>query len=274
MASDEAYGAPLDEAERRAIVDDEGDGVIGELLELIGEAIALICPDARTALERADLAGARRIAAGASSATAALYPQIANALHGPQTLLYAVDRGQDLALLLSAPPVVVIGPRLAKLRATSQSDADVVVDSELRFRLGRVVELARTRRLLAAGTGPAQFKRFVTGLFQAFGRAKLDPDSSAITEGDRLKSAIPLLLRRRISERLASVELSQLDPAGYLAACERAADRSGMLACGDIGVAIAYSGGVARARHLVRLAASPRYLAARKRLRSRANRSE
>jgi tetratricopeptide (TPR) repeat protein len=274
MASDEAYGASLDEADRRAIVDDEADGVIGELLELIGEAIALICPDARTGLERADLASARRIAAGTSSATAALYPQIANALGGPQTLLYAVERGQDLALLLSAPPVVVIGPRLAKMRATSQSDADTVVDSELRFRLGRVVELARTRRLLAAGTGPAQFKRFVIGLFQAFGRANLDPDSSAISEGERLKSAIPLLLRRRISERLAGVELGQVDPAAYLAACERAADRSGMLACGDIGVAIAYSGGVARARHLVRLAASPRYLSARKRLRSRINRSE
>ena len=290
MASDEAYGAVLDEAERRALVDEEADGVIGELLELVGEAIALICPDARTALERADLAGARRLAASASSATAALFPQIANALGGPQTLLYTLERGQDLSLLLASPPVVVIGPRLASIRAQSQSDADPtvdhsalpfgsaaspgqarLVDAELRFRLGRVVELARPRRLLAAGTGPAQFKRFVTGLFQAFGRMRSDHDSSVISEGDRLKSAIPLLLRRRITDRLAGVDFTQLDPPAYLAACERAADRSGMLACGDIGVAIAYSGGAARARHLVRLAASPRYLAARKKLRSRAN---
>jgi tetratricopeptide (TPR) repeat protein len=270
MASDEAYGSALDPEERRAVVDDEGgDGAIGDLLELVGEAIALICPDARHALERADLAGARRVSSSAGAATATLYPQIANALGGPQTLLYAVDRGQDLSLLLSAPPVVVIGPRLASLRATSQSDSDLVVDTELRFRLGRIVELARTRRLLAAGTGPAQFKRFITGICQAFGRTKADPDSSAISEGDRLKSAIPLLLRRRIAERLASIDPASLDSVAYLAACERAADRSGLLACGDIGVAIAYSGGAARARHLVRLAASPRYLAARKKLRSR-----
>ncbi|MEO8554179.1 MAG: hypothetical protein ABI678_29590, partial [Kofleriaceae bacterium] len=69
--------------------------------------------------------------------------------------------------------------------------------------------------------------------------------------------------------RLAGVELPALDTNAYLAACERAADRSGLLACGDIGVAIACAGGAARARHLVRLAASPRYLTARRTLRSR-----
>ena len=113
----------------------------------------------------------------------------------------------------------------------------------------------------------------MTGLYYAFAKP-LDPNNSAVTEGDRLRSAIPLLLRRRITERLAGVELGELDTTAYLAACERAADRSGLLACGDIGVAIAYAGGAARARHLVRLAANPRYLTARKRLRSRANRSE
>jgi len=273
MASDEAYANALDEVERRALVDEDNEGVVGDLLELVGEAITLVVPDARAALERADLKNARRIAAGASSATAALYPQIANALGGPQTLMYAIDRGQDLAVLLAQPPVIVIGPRLASIRAQSQSDADPAVDTELRFRLGRVVELVRTRRLLATGTSPAQFKRFVTGLYHAFAKP-IDPNNSAVTEGDRLRSAIPLLLRRRISERLAGVELGELDTAAYLAACERAADRSGLLACGDIGVAIAYAGGAARARHLVRLAANPRYLTARKRLRSRANRSE
>ncbi|MEO6774893.1 MAG: hypothetical protein ABI467_18135, partial [Kofleriaceae bacterium] len=273
MASDEAYATPLDEAERRALVDEEDEGVLGELVQLVGEAIGLVVPDARAALERADLHSARRIAAGTSSAAAALYPQIANALGGPQTLLYAIERGQDLAVLLAAPPVVVIGPALGSIRARSQSDADPAVDTELRFRLGRVVELARSHRLLATGTTPARFGRFVTGLYHAFAK-RADPDSSAVTEGDRLRSAIPLLLRRRITERLAGIELGVLDTSAYLAACERAADRSGLLACGDIGVAITAAGGPARARHLVRLAATPRYLTARKRLRSRSNRSE
>ena len=275
MASDQAYAIALDDAERRALVDDDADGTLGEVLELVGEAIALFCPDARHALERADLKGARRVGSASNSATAGLYPQLANMLGGPQTLLYSVERGQDLSLLLASPPVIAIGPRLANMRAMSQSDADPTIDAELRFRLGRVVELARTKRLLAAGTSPAQFKRFVTGIYQAFGRpVTSDQDRSAVTEAERLRSAIPLLLRRRLTERLSTVDPAELDTAAYLAACERAADRSGLLACGDVSVAIAYSGGAAQARHLVRLAASPRYLATRKKLRSRPNRSE
>jgi hypothetical protein len=172
-------------------------------------------------------------------------------------------------VLLAAPPIVVIGPKLASIRAQSQSEADPVVDTELRFRVGRVVELVRTKRLFAAGSTPAAFARFVAGLHHAFGAAKSEVDPSIAAEADRLKSAIPLLLRRRLGERLANVELAQLDTTAYLACCERAADRSGMLACGDIGVAVGFAGGATAARHLVRMAATPRYLTARRALRSR-----
>ena len=278
MASDEAYAAQLDEAERRQLVDDDADGILGGILELIGEAIALVCPDAKTALEPADLAGARRVTAASNAATAVLYPQIANALGGPQTLLYANDHGPDLALVLAAPPVVVLGPRLAKLRASSSPttarktrESDPTADAELRFRLGRVVELTRARRLFAVGTSPTTFARLVAGLAHAFGGAS-STEPAIVAEADRLRAAIPLLLRRKLSDRLA--DTGTLDAAGYIAACERAADRSGLLACGDIGVAIAAAGGPAAARHLVRFAASPRYHAARRKLRSRAIRSE
>src|SRR6185312_3039670 len=70
MASDEAYAASLD---------DVGDGTLADILELIGEALSLVAPDAKSSLERADLTTARRVASGTSAAAAALYPQIANA---------------------------------------------------------------------------------------------------------------------------------------------------------------------------------------------------
>ncbi|HEY1548037.1 MAG TPA: hypothetical protein VGG28_09455 [Kofleriaceae bacterium] len=267
MASDEAYAASLDDVTRKELVDDPSDGALADILELVGEALQLIVPDARSSLERADLANARRVASGTSAAAAALYPQIANALGGPQTLLYATERGPDLRVLLAAPPVVVIGPRLASVRAQSQSDADVGQDAELRFKLGRVVELARTRRVFAAGSTPAVFGRFVAGLVHAFGKPTAPPDSAVAADAERLKGAVPLLLRRRLADRLAGID--NFDTSAYVAACERAADRSGLLACGDIGVAISHAGGATAARHLVKLAASPRYLAARRKLRSR-----
>src|SRR5689334_2854144 len=126
----------------------------------------LLCPDAKSALDLEALSDARRLSATSESATVAIYPQIANALGGSPTLLYvaASRTTTDLRLLLAAPPVIVLSPKLAQLRARSRSDAEQDVDLELRFRLGRYVELARPHRVLAAGADRTVFERFVAGL--------------------------------------------------------------------------------------------------------------
>ncbi|HUJ61584.1 MAG TPA: hypothetical protein VLX92_23930, partial [Kofleriaceae bacterium] len=270
MASDEAYATPLDDVTRRDLIDDPGDPPLGPLLDLLGEAAQLVCPDAKSALDRAGLGGAARITSASAAAVAALYPQLVNALAGPQTLLYASPRAPlDITLLLAAPPVVVIGPRLASVRAQSVGDVELVhQDAELRFELGRVIELARPRRLFAAGQPAAAFTQLVTAIALAFGQVRgAAPDRATTIEAERLRQALPVQLRRRIAERLG--DAGALDPEAFRLACDRAADRAGLLACGNVAIAIELAGGPAAARHLVKLAAAPRYLAARRALRSR-----
>lgn len=271
MASDEAYPAALDESERRALVDDPYEGPLAELLLLLGEAANLVCPDPKTALANEALSDARRIAASSEAAIVAMYPQVAKALAGPPTLLYADPSrsGADLRLLLASPPVILIGPRLAAVRARSRSDAEVDADAELRFRIGRIVELSRPHRLFFAGSEPDVLARLVAGLWHAFGKADVEPTREVAREADRLRQSLPVQLRRRLSERLAELQPSALDLQTYRSACERAADRAGLIACGHTGMAIHLAGGPERARHLVQLAASQRYLAARKKLRRR-----
>lgn len=272
MASDEAYAAPLDEAERRALIDDDADGPLADVLSIVGEAMQLVCPDAKAALDLEALSDARRLSATSEAATVSIYPQIANALGGTPTLLYAgmARNTTDLRLLLAAPPVIVLSPRLVSLRARSRGDAELDVDLELRFRLGRYVELARPHRVLAAGVDRTVFERFVAGLVRAFGRQ----DGSEVTrdvarEAERLHQALPVAIRRRLTEKLATIPPAALDPDAYIAACERAADRAGLVACGHPGYAIHLAGGPDRAKHLVALAASQRYLAAQRKLRRR-----
>jgi tetratricopeptide (TPR) repeat protein len=263
MASDEAYREVFDDASYHAFVDDADDAPLAETLEIVWEAAPLICPDPLTALERADLADAERVSPLAHVAAVALYPQISKALGGPTVLLYAsrARHAPDVSVLLSAPPLVVLGPQVASRRARSSSDADVLGDLELRFRLGRAIELARPRRVFAAGPGAVAFARFIGGLWHAFGRGGGDPVERAIElEAERLRHQLPLLVRTRVAERLRAAAAQDLDPMRYLAACERAADRAGLLACRHVGVALAHSGGPEAARHLVQLAASPRYL--------------
>jgi len=271
MASDEAYAVVLDDHERRALVDDELEGPLADLMLLLGEAANLVCPDAKSALDQEALFDARRVAASSDAAIVAMFPQIAKALGGPPTLLYAdpTRSATDLRILLASPPVVVIGPRLTALRARSRGDAELDSDAELRFRIGRVIEQSRPHRLFVAGVEPDVFARLVAGLWHAFGKPDVEPTREVAREAERLRQALPVQLRRRITERLASLPAAALDLQTYRAACERAADRAGMIACGHTGIAIHLAGGVERAGHLVRLAASQKYLAARRKLRRR-----
>jgi tetratricopeptide (TPR) repeat protein len=269
MASDEAY-APLPEADRRALVDDEADQPLADLCDLLGEAASLVVPDARSALEEAGLRDARRVPPTSDSAAASMYPQIANALVGPPTLLYATMKSgfPDATVLLSSPPIVALGPKLATIRARTRADtSDPRGDLEVRFKLGRVVELARARRMFATALPDDDWARMVAALHLAFGRADTPPsDRETALEAERLRKAMPVQLRRRMVD-FFTVFGAPPDPAAYSAACQRAADRAGLLVCGHAGIAIALAGGAAAAPHLVRLAASPRYLAARRALR-------
>ena len=72
-----------------------------------------------------------------------------------------------------------------------------------------------------------------------------------------------------IENNSSTISDASIDSAAYLAACERAADRAGLLACNDITVAVELAGGPYVARHLVKLAGNPRYLSARRKLRAR-----
>ncbi len=269
MASDQGYLGSLDDADCRALVDDPGERPLRDVLALLGEALPLIGPNPSAALLEAGVPDAVRVTASSEAAATALYPHLARALGGPPTLLYTTSfAGIDLALLFASPPVVVFGPALASVRAGSRGDGHQETDAALRFQLGRTVELSRPHRLFAAMPEDA-LALLVAGLQHGLGRPQPPAASGQVmAEAERLRSRLSVALRQRLTERLAALGPSPLDPRAYVAACQRAADRAGLLACGDVTVAIQLAGGARRAPHLVQLAASRRYLAIRKKLRS------
>jgi tetratricopeptide (TPR) repeat protein len=257
MASDEAYATSLDDAEYRALVDDPEEGPLGQLFELLADAAALLCPAAQTALADADILDATRIGGTSDAPIAAIYPQIAKAFGGPPTLLYTTPKPVHpaLALLYATPPVVVFGPG--------------VRPAHLRFELGRIVELSRPRRIFAA-QAPEAFDIFVRGLRYAFGPPGQKVERAVIAGGDRLHGVTPVALRRRLTEWFAAFTGELYDPGlqtMYVTAAQRSADRAGLLASGDIVGAVESLGGAEHAPHLIQLAASQKYFAARKKLR-------
>lgn len=270
MASDEAYAVALDDEERRELIDDPGERPLRDLFALLGEVLPLVFPSATAALVEAGVPDAARVPASSGAAAASVYPQIARALGGPPTLLYSTPRAEaDVTLVPASPPLVVIGPRLASVRASSHADGSVASDAALRFQLGRVVELSRPYRVFAS-MPEAELALLVAGLRHGFG-----PDDwtavapATVAEGERLRARFPVAVRQRLTEHVAALGKDELDPRAYVAACHRAADRAGLLACGDVAVAVELAGGPRAAQHLVRMAATKRYLAIRKKLRAR-----
>ena len=122
--------------------------------------------------------------------------------------------------------------------------------------------------MFAAGQSPTAFALLVAAVRHAFGPpAETAPARDVIHEAERLRGKLPVAVRGKLTDRLVGVR--SLDARAYLAACQRAADRAGLLVCGDVCVAIEQAGGTTNAAHLVRLAATQRYLAARRKLRAR-----
>ncbi len=273
MASDQAYGAPLDDADRRALIDDDADAPLAELLEMLWEVAPQICPSPQSALFEADRSTAKRLAATSDAAAAAIYPQIAKAFGGPPVLLHvgaptglAHDPATDVTVMFASPPVVVLAAELAASRARTVADGEGDRDADLRFWLGRAVELTRPRRIFAM-QGADAFARQIAVLEAAFGPQRAARvDAGIVREAERLRGALPIALRKRVSDRLAALDGKPLDPAAYVGGCLRAADRAGLLACGRVDRAIALANG---AVHLVALASMQRYLAVRKKLRPR-----
>ena len=115
-------------------------------------------------------------------------------------------------------------------------------------------------RLRAAGRRPAPRLRAAAGRRRAATRSSPRPSACA--------TRLPVALRQRLTERLATSRRTSSTPRAYVAASRRAADRAGLLACGDVTVAIQLAGGARGARRTwCAWPASRRYLAVRSKLR-------
>ena len=264
MAFDEAYGGALDEATHHAVIDDPNEGPLAALLDILAEAYSRLAPDPNTALRRAGMEDATRLSATSYATVGVLYPKVSKALGGPATLQFTHPSvGDDVRVVLASPPVIVIGDGLAAVRAV---DGDAKYDPLLRFKVGRVVELARARRAFAAGVDAEAFALMVAALRHAFApQPNVDP--TVADEAKRVHGAIPVTLRGRVSELLAATPPQAMDANAYLVACQRAADRSGLLASGNATVAIKE---VSDRPSLVRFAVSKAYRTTRRGLRARA----
>jgi hypothetical protein len=184
---------------------------------------------------------------------------VARALNAPATILYttSAEGAPDVQVVCVSPPIIVFGSRFL--------EKDGISDLEMRFRLARAAELAHPSRIIAAGQPDADFQELVSTLWRVFG----DGQSEAEEIGDaqhkrdeKIRQTLPVRARADLEELLTGI--SGLNPEQFSQACQRAADRAGLLICGDVDTAIRHS--PEDNRHLLAMPLEEGYLETRAKL--------
>lgn len=160
--------------------------------------------------------------------------QAGKALGARRTSLYLRQDGDfdGVTLVGVAPPAIVVGQRLA----------DEAGSCELRFRIGRALELSRPENVLAAILPAPEFDILFMGLLKAFhpkhARFRAGSDDAAAEQAGRLKKALPYKAAKRVGELFQEHAEVPLDPLRWRESVREASNRAGLLMCGCASVAV------------------------------------
>ncbi len=274
MQPDAPYkGAVTPDEAARWLIDEDERGLTA-IATAIAEAAALLVPDPEDALARVGATGAKRVSPAAHLAAAEMAPRVAQALGTGATVMYARDDDDtpDVQVVCAGTPMIVLGPRLRGVGGNA-----VPPLGELRFLLGRAAALAQPGRMMFAGAPRADAIRLLAAITRSFGSPALAAAAERHLEdrdedvqrrhADHVRTTLPVKLRQKLEGLLAELSPRDLDLDRFLAACERTADRFGLLASDDPLAAIAR----VRARgddatHVIRAATAAGWTSLRARL--------
>jgi hypothetical protein len=165
-----------------------------------------------------------------------IYGQVAKALGNRKTALYVrSEEGSpdDVNIVVQAPPALVVGPALA-------ADAK---GAEVRFQLGRGIELSRPEYILAAGVRPKQFTSLFASVLRAFhprhARRRTTNGDAAAEQAAKLKKNVPYKVSKQLVELFGALGTTSWSSLRWRAVVHHVGNRTGLVLCGDLKTAAA-----------------------------------
>jgi tetratricopeptide (TPR) repeat protein len=223
---DDPYGGTLEDGGRGRYLDPLQD------LHFMAEVLAAVWEGApglsQANLDSLGVTAKDKVSTVADLAIAQIWGQAAKALGNRRTSLYLrPDADFDgISLVGVAPPAIVVGPRLAGEAAVG----------ELRFRIGRALELSRPEYLLAATLPAPEFDTLFMGVLKAFhpkhARFRAGSEDAAAEQAAKLKKTLPYKIAKRVGELFQEHPEVALDPARWREGAREAGNRAGLLMCG------------------------------------------
>jgi hypothetical protein len=184
----------------------------------------------RVTLDSLGVTAKDKVSAISDLDVAKLFSQAGKALSNQRAGLYLKPNAEfeGIRLVSPAPTALVVG----------KSFVESVSISELRFHIGRALELLRPEYVLAATLDSVALDDLFNAALKAFhpkhNRWRAGSEDSAAEEAARLKKALPYKLAKRIAEVFQEHADAEVDCLHWRAAVLETGNRAGLLLCGDL----------------------------------------
>ncbi|HVR64296.1 MAG TPA: tetratricopeptide repeat protein [Polyangia bacterium] len=232
LKPDDPYAGALDEADRAARLTLGESGKMAEVFSTLWEGTPGL-PVGQT-VEELGVSPQDKISPMSDLDLGKIYGQVSKALGNKKTALYIKLDGNlpDLTIVVHAPPALVVGSELALSTR----------HAEMRFHIGRGIELTRPEYILAAGLAPRQFAQLFAGVLRAFhprhSRRPPSPGDAAGEQMQKLKRSVPYKTSKRLVELFGALGSTAWSSVEWRALVQETGYRAGLAVCGDLKTAV------------------------------------
>ena len=225
--TDEPYAAAIGDSERHSQVAHPGTRVVADVFAALWEGVPAL---SRVTLDSLGVTAKEKVSAISDLDVAKIFSQAGKALSNQRAGLYLKPDAEfeGVRLVSAAPTAIVVG----------KAFAEAVSASELRFHIGRALELLRPEFVLAATLDSVALDDLFSAALKAFhpkhNRWRAGSEDSAAEEAAKLKKALPYKLAKRIAEIFQENVDTEVDCLHWRSAVLETGNRAGLLLCGDL----------------------------------------
>ncbi|HET6148528.1 MAG TPA: tetratricopeptide repeat protein [Polyangia bacterium] len=227
--ADDPYAGSIDAGERKNYLAPPEATLMGEIFSCLSEGAPGIIGQR---IEDLGLAPQDKISPMSDLDIGKIYGQVAKALANKKTALFirpdAAPTDDQVQIVVQAPPALVIGPHLA----------ESAPHTEVRFQLGRGIELTRPEYILAAGVRPKQFTQLFSSVLKAFhprhSRRRANASDATEELAAKLKKNVPYKVSKRLVELFQELGSTSWSSVRWRAMVHQTGNRAGLLLCGDL----------------------------------------
>ncbi|MFH2007321.1 MAG: tetratricopeptide repeat protein [bacterium] len=230
LAPDEIPSGVLQEEDRAACLAHPDTKIMVEVFSTLWEGAPALFGQG---LEALGISAQDRISPVADMDLARVYGAAARVLGNRHTGLYLgwENEPNEVRIACHAPPVITVGP-----------DVEQRPLGELRFLLGRALELTRPEYIIVSGLDRTEFSSLFAAVLRAFhprhSRRRGDDSDPHSNRAAQLKKDLPYRVSRKLVDLLQAKAHVEFNSALWRQAVQHSGNRAGLLVSGDLRSAV------------------------------------